>query len=375
MTSVTPRLELPLLAAAQAQKHVTHNEAISTLDALAQLVLDATNADTPPSTPDVGAVFALGVAPSGDWAGQGGLLAIWQQSGWTFQTPLEGWRAWDKSTATQLVYDGGAWTGLALGSAPVEGLGIQAAWDTTNRLAVASDAVLFTHAGGGHQLKVNKASASDTASLLFQSDWVGYAEMGLNGETAFSIKVSADGSTYDQALTADPVTQSLRTDYNLEGLAIQQNAQDATPGRLMRADWGYSPSTVVGTVAQNDGQPSGAVIESGRNAGGEFCRWADGTQMCWQVADLVFDTVERVAYDWTFPVSFVSPYFPVIHANILNEFGATPGPTGLQGIVASQGSSPNGTSCSLRVYRNDAASDFLAGDSLTAQAVAIGRWY
>jgi len=30
----TPHLALPLLAAAQAQKHVTHNEALAALDAL-----------------------------------------------------------------------------------------------------------------------------------------------------------------------------------------------------------------------------------------------------------------------------------------------------------------------------------------------------
>src|SRR5215207_4151202 len=37
--SATPKLALPLLAAAQAQKHVTHNEALSTLDALDQLAV------------------------------------------------------------------------------------------------------------------------------------------------------------------------------------------------------------------------------------------------------------------------------------------------------------------------------------------------
>ncbi len=39
MTDVTPCLGLPLLAAAQSQKHVTHNEALTTLDALAQLAV------------------------------------------------------------------------------------------------------------------------------------------------------------------------------------------------------------------------------------------------------------------------------------------------------------------------------------------------
>ncbi|MCJ2115070.1 DUF2793 domain-containing protein, partial [Methylobacterium sp. J-001] len=37
MTDATPRLGLTLIAASQAQKHVTHNEALGLLDALVQL--------------------------------------------------------------------------------------------------------------------------------------------------------------------------------------------------------------------------------------------------------------------------------------------------------------------------------------------------
>jgi hypothetical protein len=45
---------------------------------------------------------------------------------------------------------------------------------TVNRLSVASPAtLLFSHAGQGHQLKLNKAEASDTGTLLFQTGWSG----------------------------------------------------------------------------------------------------------------------------------------------------------------------------------------------------------
>lgn len=37
--SVTQRLQLPYIAASQAQKHVTHNEALVLLDALVQLAV------------------------------------------------------------------------------------------------------------------------------------------------------------------------------------------------------------------------------------------------------------------------------------------------------------------------------------------------
>ena len=65
---------------------------------------------------------------------------------------------------------------------------------------MASPATLLTHAGGGHQLKINKAGPGQTASLLYQTDWSGRAEMGLAGGDNFSVKVSADGATWAEAL-------------------------------------------------------------------------------------------------------------------------------------------------------------------------------
>ena len=67
-----------------------------------------------------------------------------------------------------------------------EVLGVNAVADEVNRLAVASEASLFSHDGAGHQVKVNKAAAGDTASLLFQTGWSGRAEMGTTGSDAFA---------------------------------------------------------------------------------------------------------------------------------------------------------------------------------------------
>ncbi len=47
----TARLHLPLLAAAQAQKHVTHNEALSALDAIIHLSVLDRQIDSPPPSP------------------------------------------------------------------------------------------------------------------------------------------------------------------------------------------------------------------------------------------------------------------------------------------------------------------------------------
>ncbi|WP_135506644.1 hypothetical protein [Roseovarius aestuariivivens] len=109
----------------------------------------------------------------------------------------------------------------------LDGVGIGAASDAVNRLAVASDASLFSHAGSGHQIKINKAASGDTAALLYQSGWSGRAEMGLNGSDQWSIKVSPDGAAWTTALALDPDTGLA------SGAAVQSDPEDATPGRVM----------------------------------------------------------------------------------------------------------------------------------------------
>ncbi len=193
MSESSPILSLPYLMPSQAQKHVTHNEALRILDAVVQLRLTAFDADTPPADPDPGAAWALGASPTGAWAGQPGRLAIWQGEGWLFLTPQPGWRAWGIGEAESRIWQDGAW-------APPPHLGVNTSADAGNRLAVAAPATLLTHEGAGHQLKINKASTADTAAVLFQSNWSGRAEMGLLGHDRFSLKVSGDGSSWTEAL-------------------------------------------------------------------------------------------------------------------------------------------------------------------------------
>jgi hypothetical protein len=63
---------------------------------------------------------------------------------------------------------------------------------------------------------------------------------------------------------------------------------------------------VLGTVSQSGGVPTGAVIERGSNANGEYVRFADGTQICTRQNFLDADTAAGVEGDglWTFPAAF-----------------------------------------------------------------------
>jgi hypothetical protein len=80
---------------------------------------------------------------------------------------------------------------------------VNATADTTNRLAVKSAASLFDNVGNGHQQKINKAAAGDTASTLYQTNYSGRAEFGLTGDDNFHVKVSADGSAWKEAIVVD----------------------------------------------------------------------------------------------------------------------------------------------------------------------------
>ena len=82
-------------------------------------------------------------------------------------------------------------------------LGLNATPDSTNRLAVASDAVLFSHASAGVQIKLNKHSSGDTASLLYQTGFSGRAELGTAGDDKLHVKVSPDGSAWTEAMVID----------------------------------------------------------------------------------------------------------------------------------------------------------------------------
>ncbi|MBL9057272.1 MAG: DUF2793 domain-containing protein [Rhodobacteraceae bacterium] len=191
------RLDLPYLLPAQAQKHVTHNEALQILDGIVQMSVLAFEALTPPGSPAEGAIYALGAAPTGAWAGQGGKLAVFRAGGWLFVTPKTGWLTHDAAADQFRLLRGGQWQPLLQNLA---GLGVGTTSDATNRLSVSAGATLFSHAGSDHRLTVNKAATAATASLLFQSNWSGRAEMGLAGTDNFALKVSADGVAWVTAL-------------------------------------------------------------------------------------------------------------------------------------------------------------------------------
>lgn len=102
-------LALPYLAASQAQKHVTHNEALRLLDGIVQLSVKDRHLSSPPGSPAEGARYIVASGASGAWAGWVGSIAMWADGSWFRLIPKVGWLAWVEDEALALIWNGSAW--------------------------------------------------------------------------------------------------------------------------------------------------------------------------------------------------------------------------------------------------------------------------
>jgi len=213
----TQFLGLPFLQASQSQKHLTHNEALKRLDTCVQIsVASRTAAPMPPASPSEGARYIVPVAAQGAWSEQDGAIATYLDGEWVFAGPAAGWLVWVEDEARLLVHDGSAFGpahGVRLEN--LERLGVNAQPDATNPLAVSGPGSLFTHAGADHRLSLNKAAPGDTASVVFQTGYSGRAEFGLAGDDDWHVKVSADGASWREALTASAASGEVKAPHGL----------------------------------------------------------------------------------------------------------------------------------------------------------------
>jgi hypothetical protein len=264
----TPNLQLPFILPSQAQKHVTHNEALRTLDAVVHLAVAGRSLPSPPAEPEDGERHIVGADATGEWAGHTGQVAAFQDGAWAFYPPGEGWIAWVADEETALVFDGSNWTDFTgLKSVnPAALVGVNATADAINRLAVKSDAVLFSHddatpGTGDLRLKLNKASSGGTASLLYQSGWSGRAEIGLAGDDDLHVKVSPDGTTWNEAIVVSRANGSV---------SLPATAPVAAPFNLLKDAGRFAGSpepqtvTITGFVAPTYvSATNGAAIAQG----------------------------------------------------------------------------------------------------------------
>lgn len=108
--ATTSRIRMPLLSAGQAQKEISHNEALLLLDALVHGTCAGQPTNAPPSEPEVGLAYLCGEAPSGEWAGHAGEVACWTIAGWRFAPSIEGFRLMDRSDGCAWEYHNDQWS-------------------------------------------------------------------------------------------------------------------------------------------------------------------------------------------------------------------------------------------------------------------------
>lgn len=128
----------------------------------------------------------------------------------------------------------------------------------------------------------------------------------------------------------------------------------------------YSTANILGTVSQSAGVPTGAIIQRGSNANGEFVRFADGTMVC-QISRTVSVTTSALGNihsnisafgSWTFPAAFSAA------PNVSVAWNGTAVWGGSEGITA--------TSANIITVFCGVA---LSNTNLTGRALAVGRWF
>ncbi len=304
--SFSPKNGLPYLAPQQAQKHVTANESLRRLDQLVQASVLSKTVAAEPAGPADGDAYILPPGKTGaHWGSMAAhSLAAFQDGAWREFPPKTGWLVFNDADGKFYAFSAGSWSELAGGGSGFDPdpefntIGVNAAADAANRVAVAAPATLLNHDGAGHQLKINKAAAGDTGSILFQTASSGRAEIGLAGDDNFHFKVSPDGSSWTEAIQIDRATGIVTLTAGSVGAAALANdavtnaklanmAQSTIKGRAAGAGTGDPQDltatqataildAVVGDSGSGGTKGLAPAPASGDAAAGKFLK-ADGT--------------------------------------------------------------------------------------------------
>lgn len=138
--SNTVRLTLPNLSVAQASKEVTHNMALQRLDAFVQTAVESMTITVPPTGAE-GNLYVVAEGATGAWAGKDKIIAHFVGGAWTYYTPFEGLRLWDKERALAMVYKAAAWQQEIAAQNKVAFFGAAPAAKTTVTLVNADNAI------------------------------------------------------------------------------------------------------------------------------------------------------------------------------------------------------------------------------------------
>lgn len=227
--SDSTHLSLPFVEAAQAQKHVTVNEALSRLDALVHLAVESATETVPPGSPTEGARWIVGDEATSTWAGEDGKVAAWIDGAWVFLIPKAGWQAWVAATRTLMIHDGVTW--LAGPAGTVAAL-------TPNKAATNIETVEIDHT-------LLPGASNDTALTIPDRAIVfgvtGRVLIDITGPASWTLGVSADPGRYGTTIgvsagsTVNGVSGTPTAYYGGTPVRVSGTGGDFTGGSLRLA--------------------------------------------------------------------------------------------------------------------------------------------
>lgn len=207
-------------------------------------------------------------------------------------------------------------------------------------------------------------TASGALDALTERGWYSIASAGVNttvggppGEGAGIVLVAVRNST--------TIVQ--------EYYSLAANRKWARTRLSTWGAWQLTTLPILGTVSQASGVPTGAIIERGSNANGEYVRFADGTQICW--TRFPFSGAINIAINgmfrsgsgqWAYPVAFSAR--PMISGSYVSTLSNLEFDIWLQS--AFEDINPNSTANVIL-----ASLQTKAAASRAINVVATGRWY
>jgi hypothetical protein len=137
----------------------------------------------------------------------------------------------------------------------------------------------------------------------------------------------------------------------------------------------YSQHNILGTVSQTAGVPTGAIIERGSNANGEYVKYADGTLICWlrntsvSLTNEAAYTLQGITFyrnllTWTFPSTFSTTAGLSVISSVRQNIANT--------SVSAFSVSPSTSSVDLN---NVSVYSWSSYGRVGVTAIATGRWY
>ena len=225
-----------------------------------------------------------------------------------------------------------------------------------------------TDSTAGRMLKVGDFGIGATGNTTVFSGDIGLIQStglysGGPSTTGGPANVSLDGAKIFHKKWADP-NSATQTVHTYSGSSYERHI---TGGIQLPWKMIFDSRNILGTVSQASGIPTGAIIQRGSNANGEFFRFADGTQICTQrlASFSLSGNTTSPTLNWIYPISFSAQPQSFITPALSFSDSADP-------IIGWGDTSPSDASSATRFLIRSLGSSSI---TVTPKVTAIGRWF